>query len=394
MTSTTVAAPTIVSPHGGTLINRKVAPGEEESFSERAKSLPSIRLDPRQASDLEMISIGAFSPLQGFMSRADYEEVVSSMHLASGEAWSMPVTLSVDGETASGIPDGAEIALRDEDGRLIGSMIVEEKYTYDKEKEAGLVYRTTDEAHPGVANLYAQGPVLLGGPVLYLQPPRQLAPFHEYRFEPEETRQRFIELGWKTVVGFQTRNPVHRAHEYLQKCAMEIVDGLLLHPLVGATKDDDIPADVRMRCYVAILENYYPKNRVLLSVNPAFMRYAGPREAIFHALVRKNYGCSHFIVGRDHAGVGSYYGTYDAQHIFSEFKPGELGIQPFFFENSFYCTECRGMCTSKTCPHGDDSHVFLSGTQVRAALSRGELPPEEFTRPEVASILAEAYRDS
>ena len=394
MTSTTVAAPTIVSPHGGTLINRKVASDQHESFSERAESLASVRLDPRQASDLEMIAIGAFSPLQGFMTRADYEEVVSSMHLVSGEAWSMPVTLSVDSETANGIPDGAEVALRNEDGKLIGSMIVEEKYTYDKEKEAGLVYRTTDEAHPGVANLYAQGPVLLGGPVRYLQPPRQLAPFHEYRFEPEETRRRFVELGWKTVVGFQTRNPVHRAHEYLQKCAMEIVDGLLLHPLVGATKDDDIPADVRMRCYVAILENYYPKDRVLLSVNPAFMRYAGPREAIFHALVRKNYGCSHFIVGRDHAGVGSYYGTYDAQHIFSEFKDGELGIQPLFFENSFYCTECGGMGTSKTCPHSDDSHIFLSGTQVRAMLSRGELPPEEFTRPEVASILAEAYRDS
>ena len=393
MSSTTVAAPSIASPHGGTLINRKLAPDEEEGLLERAESLASIRLDPRQASDLEMISIGAFSPLQGFMTQADYEEVVSSMDLASGEAWSMPITLSVDSETAKGISDGAEIALRDEDGRLIGSMIVEEKYAYDRENEARLVYRTTDEAHPGVANLYAQGPVLLGGPVRYLEQPRKLAPFHEYRFEPEETRQRFIDLGWKTVVGFQTRNPVHRAHEYLQKCALEIVDGLLLHPLVGATKDDDIPAEVRMRCYVAILEKYYPKNRVLLSVNPAFMRYAGPREAIFHALVRKNYGCSHFIVGRDHAGVGSYYGTYDAQHIFSEFKPGELGIQPLFFENSFYCEECRSMGTSKTCPHDDDSHVFLSGTQVRAMLSRGELPPEEFTRPEVASILAEAYRE-
>ena len=393
MSSTTVAAPSIVSPHGGTLINRKLAPDEEEGLLERAESLASIRLDPRQASDLEMISIGAFSPLQGFMTQADYEEVVSSMHLASGEAWSMPITLSVDGETAKGISDGAEIALRNEDGGLIGSMIVEEKYAYDSEKEARLVYRTTDEAHPGVANLYAQDPVLLGGPVRYLEQPRKLAPFHEYRFEPEETRQRFIDLGWKTVVGFQTRNPVHRAHEYLQKCALEIVDGLLLHPLVGATKDDDIPAEVRMRCYVAILEKYYPKNRVLLSVNPAFMRYAGPREAIFHALVRKNYGCSHFIVGRDHAGVGNYYGTYDAQYIFSEFKPGELGIQPLFFENSFYCKECRGMGTSKTCPHGADSQVFLSGTQVRAMLSRGELPPEEFTRPEVASILAEAYRE-
>ena len=394
MSSTTVAAPTIVSPHGGTLINRKVALDEEEGFLKRAESLASIRLDPRQASDLEMIAIGAFSPLQGFMARVDYEEVVSSMHLASGEAWSMPITLSVDSETAKVISDGTEVALRNEEGRFIGSMIVEGEICLRQGERGSPGVPHNGRGSPRSGEPIRSRPVLLGGPVRYLEQPRELAPFHEHRFEPEETRQQFVDLGWKTVVGFQTRNPVHRAHEYLQKCALEIVDGLLLHPLVGATKDDDIPAEVRMQCYVAILEKYYPKDRVLLSVNPAFMRYAGPREAIFHALVRKNYGCSHFIVGRDHAGVGSYYGAYDAQHIFSEFQPGELGIQPLFFENSFYCTECRGMGTSKTCPHGNDSHVFLSGTQVRAMLSRGELPPEEFTRPEVASILAEAYRDS
>ncbi len=382
----------VVSPHGGALVNRKVAPQDVATFLERVERLPRITLNSLQASDLEMIAIGAFSPLHGFMGQDDYTKVISGMHLASGEAWPLPVTLATSSSVAGAISDGDEVALEDEAGRLLGSMVVQEKFEYDSGHEAQQVFRTTDEAHPGVANLYAQGEVLLGGPVQYLDVPRDQLPFPEYRLEPTETRQRFQELGWNTVVGFQTRNPVHRAHEYLQKCALEIVDGLLLHPLVGATKGDDIPAELRMRCYTVILEGYYPKDRVLLSVNPAFMRYAGPREAIFHALVRKNYGCSHFIVGRDHAGVGSYYGPYDAQHIFREFSPGELGIQPLFFENAFHCTECGGMATTKTCPHDAKSHIFLSGTQVRAMLSRGELPPEEFTRPEVAAVLAEAYK--
>ncbi|MBI4310318.1 MAG: sulfate adenylyltransferase [Chloroflexi bacterium] len=392
MTTDFDADKTVIAPHGGKLVDRRVPAAERQAFLQKARALPKVRLNPLQASDAEMIAIGAFSPLTGFMGQADYRGVVANMHLQNGLPWSMPVTLAVNEETAKGVRDGQEVALEDEEGRVLGTMAVQERFSYNKEEEARQVYRTTDAAHPGVANMYAQGPVMLGGPVRYVGIPREEMPFPEYRLEPAETRRKFHELGWKSVVGFQTRNPVHRAHEYIQKCAMEMVDGLLLHPLVGATKGDDIPADVRMRCYQVLLEKYYPKGRVLLSVNPAFMRYAGPREAIFHALVRKNYGCSHFIVGRDHAGVGNYYGTYDAQQIFREFQPGELGIQPLMFENSFYCKACGNMGTAKTCPHDSANHVFLSGTQVRNILSKGEMPPQEFSRPEVARALAEAYR--
>ena len=383
----------MITPHGGTLINQVVPPSERAAFVQRAEGLPRVTLSPRQASDAEMVAVGAFSPLTGFMGRADYLEVVRSMRLSSGTPWSLPVTLAVEQSLAATLPERGEVALQDEAGRLVGSMVVEERFAYDKEEEARQVYRTTDEAHPGVAGLYAQDRVLLGGPLQFLPAPREEQAFAEHRLEPAETRRRIEERGWKTVVGFQTRNPIHRAHEYIQKCALEVVDGLLLHPLVGETKGDDIPADVRMRCYQVLLEGYYPKHRVLLSVLPAFMRYAGPREAIFHAIVRKNYGCSHFIVGRDHAGVGDYYGPYDAQEIFQEFPPEELGIQPMMFENSFFCNRCGAMGTSKTCPHESSDHLLLSGTQLRAMLREGGVPPAEFTRPEVAAILAEAYRD-
>ncbi len=381
-------------PHGGTLINRYVAPARAEEMAREASSLPAVRLNARQASDLTLIALGACSPLEGFMGRADYDGVVATMHLAGGLPWSIPVTLAV--ARAEAPAEGARVALRAEgDGALLGVMQVREVAPYtaaDKAREAREVYRTEERQHPGVAAMYAQGDTLLAGPVEVLPPAPSDIPFGQYLLTPAQTRAAFAERGWRTIVGFQTRNPVHRAHEYIQKCALETVDGLLLHPLVGETKSDDIPADVRMRCYEALLAHYYPQDRVLLATNPAAMRYAGPREAIFHALIRKNYGCTHFIVGRDHAGVGNYYGTYDAQKLFDEFAPGELGITPLKFENSFYCRRCAGMASAKTCPHGAQDHVALSGTAVRAMLRRGELPPPEFSRPEVARILIEAMR--
>jgi sulfate adenylyltransferase len=379
----------LVAPHGGTLVDRVVQGEEVRALAERAASLPRLDLSVRPLSDLEMLAVGAFSPLTGFMARRDYESVVKDMHLASGLAWSLPVTVSAPRQSAREF-EGRQVALGDaETGQLIAVMDVEEAFEYDKQREAELVYRTRDEAHPGVAAVYQQEELLLGGEITVFNRPKH-SDFLQHRRDPRQTRVEFAKRGWRTIVGFQTRNPVHRAHEYIQKCAMETVDALLLHPLVGATKDDDIPASVRMQCYEALLAGYYPKDRVLLSVLPAAMRYAGPREAIFHALVRKNYGCSHFIVGRDHAGVGSYYGTYDAQHIFREFRPDELGITPMFFENSFYCRACGSMGTAKTCPHGDDDHVSLSGTRVRQMLAQGEMPPPEFSRPEVARILIAA----
>jgi sulfate adenylyltransferase len=369
-----------------------VTGAEADALRERADSLATIRLNARSLSDLELLAVGGYSPLDGFMTEGDYRSVVAGMHLASGLPWPMPITLAVSTDEAQAIDEGKEIALADESGRVLAVMQVEQKFAYDKRLEAERVYRTEDEAHPGVAAVYAQGDVLLGGPVRVFDLPAH-DDFSQYRLTPGQTRAAFADRGWRTVVGFQTRNPVHRAHEYIQKCALEIVDGLLLHPLVGETKSDDIPADVRMRCYEVLLENYYPQDRVLLSVNPAAMRYAGPREAIFHALVRKNYGCTHFIVGRDHAGVGSYYGTFDAQRIFDEFAPGELGITPLMFEHTFFCRRCDEMASVKTCPHDNDVRVALSGTQVREMLMGGIAPPIEFSRPEVARVLIEAMQE-
>ncbi len=380
----------LIAPHGGKLVDRLAPATEAQKLADTAKSLPRLPLSMRALSDLEMIAVGAFSPLEGFMTKSDYQSVVKNMHLAGGQPWSLPVIVSASKDEARGL-EGKQVALTDEAGTALAVMDVAEAYDYDKKEEARLVYRTDEEAHPGVAAVYQQAEMLLGGPIRLFQR-QQHSEFLEHRRDPKQTRAAFEERGWKTVVGFQTRNPVHRAHEYIQKCAMETVDGLMLHPLVGATKDDDIPANVRMACYEALLAGYYPANRVLLSVFPAAMRYAGPREAIFHALVRKNYGCSHFIVGRDHAGVGSYYGTYDAQQIFKEFRPEELDITPMFFDNSFFCRACGSMGTAKTCPHSTDNHVSLSGTAVRQMLTEGKLPPPEFSRPEVASILIEASK--
>jgi sulfate adenylyltransferase len=287
------------------------------------------------------------------------------------------------------------LAERLEDGslHLMGVLEVSEKFSYDKQVEAENVYRTTEDKHPGVARLYTQGDVLLAGDIwVFDQPEAAKTEFPELRHTPAQTRRMFAQNGWRKIVAFQTRNPIHRAHEYIQKTALEIVDGLFLHPLVGETKSDDIPADVRVESYQTILRDYYPADRVMLGVFPAAMRYAGPREAIWHAIARKNYGCTHFIVGRDHAGVGGYYGTYDAHLIFDEFDPAEIGIIPLTFDHTFYCKKCQAIVSSKTCPHDSSNHIVLSGTQVRQMLENGEMLPEEFTRPEVSKVLIEGMK--
>ncbi|HEY9873116.1 MAG TPA: sulfate adenylyltransferase [Candidatus Obscuribacterales bacterium] len=380
-------SPDGIAPHGGQLINRIATPEQRHVFLEKADFLPRVQLDERATSDLVMIAIGAFSPLTGFMEEADYEPVVNDMRLANGLPWSIPITLSVEEEVAENLKEGNLVRLDDPHGAFIGVLELTAKYRYDKTHEAIKVYATEDDKHPGVNVVYKQGPINLAGPIWLLE--RHPHPyFPAYQIDPVKSRKRFKDKGWKTIVGFQTRNPIHRAHEYIQKCALEVVDGLFLHPLVGATKEDDIAADVRMRCYEIMLEHYYPQERVILAINPAAMRYAGPREAIFHALIRKNYGCTHFIVGRDHAGVGNYYGTYDAQEIFDEFEPAELGIVPMKFEHAFYCKRTQQMATTKTSPSTPEERVHLSGTKVREMLRRGELPPPEFSRPEVARELA------
>lgn len=380
-----------IAPHGGTLIDRIASPEQKAEFLAQADSLPRVQLDKRATSDLVMIAIGGFSPISGFMNQKDYQGVVNEMHMANGAAWAVPVTLSVTEEIAAPLKEGSLIRLDDPNGNFVGVLELTEKYTYDKKQEAKNVYRTEEDKHPGVKVVYEQGDINLAGSVWLLE--RSAHPlFPDYQIDPAASRAIFRERGWKSVVGFQTRNPIHRAHEYIIKCALEIVDGLFLHPLVGATKSDDIPADVRMRCYEIMMENYFPKDRVVLAINPSAMRYAGPREAIFHALIRRNYGCTHFIVGRDHAGVGDYYGTYDAQHIFEEFKPGELGIIPLKFEHAFYCKVTEQMATSKTSPAGKEDRIHLSGTKVRAMLRKGEVPPTQFSRPKVAAELARAMK--
>jgi sulfate adenylyltransferase len=371
----------LIDPHGGHLVDRL------EQRPTNVESLETLILTSREVSDLDMLATGALSPLEGFMGRDDYDRVVDELRLASGLPWALPVCLAVEAA-----PRGDRVALADESGRLLAVLDVEEVYPYDRKREAERCFRTTDTDHPGVARLMAQDPLYLSGRVTVFD--RVPPAFPELAMDPAETRALFAERGWKRVAGFQTRNPIHRAHEYLTKVALETVDGLLIHPLVGETKSDDVPAATRVECYRVLVDNYYPMDRVVVSAFPAAMRYAGPREAIWHAICRKNYGCSHFIVGRDHAGVGSYYGTYDAQLIFDEFEPHELDIEPMFFEHSFWCKVCGSMASAKTCPHGGDDHVFLSGTKVRELLAAGEEPPVEFTRPQVADVLIEYYRNA
>src|SRR5215203_3018080 len=380
-----------IAPHGGQLVDRTVPAEERDERLREAAELPKVSLGSRTVSDLQMISTGAFSPLEGFMLREEYESVVEEMRLPDGLVWSLPVTLATDEETARTLNEGSEVALTYGSGKPVATMLLRERYQYDKEREAQMVYRTTDGEHPGVAALYRQGEVLLGGEVEFIRTTDR-GPFPGYYYEPRELRAAFVDKGWKRIVGFQTRNPVHRAHEYIQKSALETVDGLLLNPLVGETKSDDIPADVRMRSYETILEQYYPRDRTMLAVFPAAMRYAGPREAIFHALGAKTYGSTHLLWGRNKAGEGANKATNAANNILKKSNPKKLGITPLFFEHAFFCTECGGMGSSKTCPHDPDSHVFLSGTKVREMLSKGEYPPPEFSRPEVIEVLMEGQR--
>lgn len=381
----------MIPPHGGTLVNRLLTDDERDEWQAEAIHLPKIPLSAFSLSELDNIACGLYSPLIGFMDASSYTRVIETMHLPDESVWPIPIVLPVDDALAGELTSGQWAALQGEDGTCYGVIKIEDVFERNPVEEAQAVYGTTDENHPGVARLYSEPRTLLGGEI-HLLARAPVSTAAEYRLDPVETRRLFQEKGWQTIVAFQTRNPIHRAHEYLQKCALEMVDGLFINPLVGETKEGDIPAEVRMKCYHAMIQNYFPKDRVLLGTFPAPMRYAGPREAIFHAICRKNYGCTHIIIGRDHAGVGDYYDTYAAQRIFDRFEPSALDIVPLKFEHAFYCRKCEQLATSKTCPHASENHLFLSGTKVREMLQEGKDLPIEFSRPEVVQILKGAQR--
>jgi sulfate adenylyltransferase len=379
----------LIQPHGGILVDRSLEGLKRQMAFENAHAMPRLTLSQRNLADLECIATGVYSPLEGFVDETEYNNIVNHMRLSSGLAWSIPVTLQVSEAVSAKCKLDAEIALAHPNGNILAVMTITSKFKPDQAHEASKVYLTNEEAHPGVNAMRAEGEIYLGGSVTLVNTIPH-SDFQSYRLIPTATRDEFTKREWNTIVAFQTRNPIHRAHEYITKIALEIVDGLFINPLVGMTKSDDIPADVRMQCYETLIDKYYPQDRTLLGVFPAAMRYAGPREAVMHAIARQNYGCTHFIIGRDHAGVGSYYGTYDAQYIFDEFEPHELKITPIKFEHAFYCKRTQTMATSKTSPSAAEERIHLSGTKVREMLRSGQFPPAEFTRPEVAEILVAA----
>ena len=381
---------TLVEPHGGTLVDRIVSEAEGEELRRRAARLPRIPLDAREQADLELIATGAASPLTGFLGAPDYHSVVARLRLADGIVWPLPFTLAVEEPTRAALGAGTEAALLDATGRLWGVIRVQEVFARDPREEARGVYGTEDPAHPGVAYLLGRPRWLVGGPVWVLPLPEDL-PFARHRLTPRALRQEIATRGWRRVAGFQTRNPIHRAHEHLTKVALEVTDGLVLHPLVGETKGDDVPASARFQAYEVLVDRYYPRDRTLLAAFPAAMRYAGPREALFHALARKNYGITHLIVGRDHAGVGRYYGPFDAHAIFDRFAPAELGVTPIKLDAAFFCRACGSLASTRTCPHDAASRLELSGTRVREILRAGGDLPREFTRAEVAEVLRAHY---
>jgi len=386
----TMSPEKLVSPHGGALVDRIATPSEADALRARAARLPALSLDPRELADLELIATGAASPLTGFLGSADYESVLGRLRLANDTVWPLPLTLAVADEPRTLLEPGSEAALFDSQGRLWGVVAVSEVFRRDPQRESRLVYGTEDPSHPGVAYLLSRPRWLVAGDVLVLPLPDDL-PFAERRLTPRQLRDEIQARGWRHVAGFQTRNPIHRAHEHMTKLALEFADGLVIHPLVGETKNDDVPASVRFRAYEVLVDKYYPPGRTLLAAFPAAMRYAGPREALFHALVRKNYGIDRLIVGRDHAGVGEFYGPYEAQEIFDRFSQEELGVTPLKFEPTFFCRDCDALASPRTCPHDAASRLDLSGSKVRELLRNGRRLPEEFTRPEIAEILREHY---
>ena len=383
----------LVDPHGGGSLKPLLLSGEELIAEVvRAQSFPMVAVSSREKGDIIMLGIGGFTPLDGFMTHADWQGVCDGMTMTNGLFWPIPITLSTDKSTADAIPTGSEIALVDpEDQSILGTMKVTEKYSIDKAHECAMVFGTTDPKHPGVKMVMEQGEVNLAGPVKVLSQGGFPQKYGTMFKTPKETRELFEELGWSKVACFQTRNPMHRSHEYLAKVAIEVCDGVLIHSLLGNLKPGDIPAEVRTHAIIALTKNYFVAKTVVQAGYPLDMRYAGPREALLHALFRQNYGCSHQIVGRDHAGVGSYYGPFDAHHIFDTIPKGALQTEAMKIDISFWCYKCGGMASGRTCPHSDADRLQVSGTQLRKMLSEGAEVPTEFSRPEVLEILREYY---